>query len=67
MLTVLINLLIMRSLKVHVVEANKVGWGASGRNGGQMIGGISGDGKMASALGVEGERILYGRPRHDVL
>ena len=28
---------------VHVVEANKVGWGASGRNGGQMIGGIAGE------------------------
>ena len=56
-----------RGFKVHIVEANKVGWGASGRNGGQMIGGISGDRKRASALGVEGERILYGRPRHDVL
>ena len=32
-----------RGYNVHVVEANKVGWCASGRNGGQMIGGISGD------------------------
>jgi hypothetical protein len=32
-----------RGYNVHVVEANKVGWGASGRNGGQMIGGISGE------------------------
>ncbi len=31
---------------VHVVEANKVGWGASGRNGGQMIGGIAGEKAM---------------------
>jgi gamma-glutamylputrescine oxidase len=31
-----------RGYNVHVVEANKVGWGASGRNGGQMIGGIAG-------------------------
>ena len=31
-----------RGYKVHLVEAHKVGWGASGRNGGQMIGGISG-------------------------
>ena len=31
-----------RGYNVHVVEANKVGWGASGRNGGQMISGISG-------------------------
>ena len=27
---------------VHVVEANKVGWGASGRNGSQTTGGIAG-------------------------
>jgi len=32
-----------RGYSVHVVEANKVGWGASGRNGGQMIGGIAGE------------------------
>ena len=31
-----------RGYKVHVVESNRVGWGASGRNGGQIIGGISG-------------------------
>lgn len=31
-----------RGYKVMVVEANQVGWGASGRNGGQLIGGISG-------------------------
>jgi gamma-glutamylputrescine oxidase len=32
-----------RGYKVHVIDANRVGWGASGRNGGQMIGGISGE------------------------
>jgi gamma-glutamylputrescine oxidase len=32
-----------RGYKVIVVEANRVGWGASGRNGGQLIGGISGE------------------------
>jgi glycine/D-amino acid oxidase-like deaminating enzyme len=32
-----------RGYSVRVVEANKVGWGASGRNGGQMIGGIAGE------------------------
>lgn len=36
-----------RGYTVHVVEASKVGWGASGRNGGQMIGGISGEEKLA--------------------
>lgn len=32
-----------RGFDVRVVEANKVGWGASGRNGGQVIGGIAGE------------------------
>ena len=32
-----------RGFDVRVVEANRVGWGASGRNGGQMIGGIAGE------------------------
>ena len=48
-----------RGYKVHVVEANRIGWGASGRNGGQVIGGISGEGKLARALGSEGERIMW--------
>jgi len=32
-----------RGYNVHVVEANKVGWGASGRNGGQLISGVAGE------------------------
>ena len=36
-----------RGYNVHVVEANRVGWGASGRNGGQMIGGIAGEARIA--------------------
>ncbi|MDJ0794240.1 MAG: FAD-binding oxidoreductase [Woeseiaceae bacterium] len=32
-----------RGYNVHVVEAHRVGWGATGRNGGQMIGGIAGE------------------------
>ena len=31
-----------RGYSVAVVEANRVGWGASGRNGGQLIHGVSG-------------------------
>ena len=31
-----------RGFSVALVEANRVGWGASGRNGGQLISGISG-------------------------
>jgi len=35
-----------RGYSVSVVEANRVGWGASGRNGGQIINGISGLAKI---------------------
>ena len=48
-----------RGYDVRVVEANRVGWGASGRNGGQIIGGISGEARMAAHLGAEGGRILW--------
>ncbi len=42
-----------RGYNVHVVEANQVGWGASGRNGGQMIGGIAGENAMLKHHGAE--------------
>jgi len=48
-----------RGYNVHVVEANRVGWGASGRNGGQIIGGISGEEKIAGRLGRDGEQIMW--------
>ncbi|MDH3303795.1 MAG: FAD-binding oxidoreductase [Gammaproteobacteria bacterium] len=48
-----------RGYNVHVVEASKVGWGASGRNGGQMIGGISGEQKIAEAHGAGAEKLLW--------
>jgi gamma-glutamylputrescine oxidase len=35
-----------RGYSVCVLEANRIGWGASGRNGGQMIAGISGANKL---------------------
>ncbi len=35
-----------RSYNVCVLEANRIGWGASGRNGGQMIGGVSGESQL---------------------
>ena len=47
-----------RGYKVHVLEANKVGWGASGRNGGQIIGGISGEHQMSRHYGPEVEKML---------
>lgn len=48
-----------RGYNVHVVEANRVGWGASGRNGGQMIGGISGESTLASSLGKNIEQLVW--------
>ena len=51
--------LVERGYNVHVVEANKVGWGASGRNGGQIIGGISGEQRMARHYGHDLEQILW--------
>jgi glycine/D-amino acid oxidase-like deaminating enzyme len=48
-----------RGYDVHVVEASKVGWGASGRNGGQMIGGIAGEKKMMAVNGADAEKLLW--------
>ncbi|MEM9336212.1 MAG: FAD-binding oxidoreductase [Pseudomonadota bacterium] len=51
-----------RGFRVVVVEANKVGWGASGRNGGQLIGGIAGEQAMAKHHGRDVEE-LFGELR----
>jgi gamma-glutamylputrescine oxidase len=48
-----------RGYNVHVVEANKAGWGASGRNGGQMIGGISGEEKLLKQNGPGAKELLW--------
>lgn len=58
-----------RGYKVHVVEANRVGWGASGRNGGQLIGGIAGEQQVAKTLGSDVEEV-FGELRwagHDII
>jgi len=47
-----------RSYNVHLVEANRVGWGASGRNGGQLIHGIPGESVVAKNLGKEVEEVF---------
>jgi glycine/D-amino acid oxidase-like deaminating enzyme len=58
-----------RGYKVHVVEANRVGWGASGRNGGQIISGMAGETRIAKKLGRDGERIMFemGWAGHDII
>ncbi len=40
-----------RGYSVALIEANRVGWGASGRNGGQLINGISGLDKIRKQHG----------------
>jgi glycine/D-amino acid oxidase-like deaminating enzyme len=47
-----------RGYNVHVVEANRVGWGASGRNGGQIISGIAGEQYIAKHLGKDIEDVF---------
>lgn len=47
-----------RGYDVCVVEANRVGWGASGRNGGQIIGGIAGEAAIARHHGRDVEDIF---------
>ncbi|MGL6045528.1 MAG: NAD(P)/FAD-dependent oxidoreductase, partial [Vogesella sp.] len=39
-----------RGLRVVLLEQNKIGWGASGRNGGQVTGSLSGDGAMRQQM-----------------
>jgi len=48
-----------RGFSVVLVEANRVGWGASGRNGGQLINGISGLSKISKKHGSDYDRILW--------
>lgn len=61
-----------RGYSVALIEANRVGWGASGRNGGHMISGISGQEKIEKKRGNgtadmmwdlkwRGNDIIYGR------
>lgn len=52
-----------RGLSVVLLEANRIGWGASGRNGGQVTGSLSGDKAMARefrrTLGAETDDFIW--------
>ena len=39
-----------KGFSVAILEANKIAWGATGRNGGQVTGSLSGDAAMTKAL-----------------
>lgn len=52
-----------RGMRVAVLEANHIGWGASGRNGGQITGSLSGDKAMerefARTLGKDAPEFVW--------
>jgi gamma-glutamylputrescine oxidase len=50
-----------RGLDVVLLEAHQIGWGASGRNGGQAIHGLACDqGEIESQLGLDAARQVWG-------
>ncbi|MFL6618387.1 MAG: NAD(P)/FAD-dependent oxidoreductase, partial [Povalibacter sp.] len=49
-----------RGYRVVLLEAQRIGWGASGRSGGQaIVGYASGQQKLIDALGIDGARKLW--------
>ncbi len=48
-----------RGHSVVLLEANRIGWGASGRNGGQVLGGWSGEGELVKQMGPKAEEFLW--------
>ena len=48
-----------RGYSVAVVEANRMGWGASGRNGGQLLDGFCATDKIRRRLGPAAEKVAW--------
>lgn len=48
-----------RGYDVALLEANRIGWGASGRNGGQLIDGFVEEDRIEKRLGAEAAKIAY--------
>tara|TARA_R110001592_G_scaffold336960_1_gene622796 strand:+ start:62185 stop:63462 length:1278 start_codon:yes stop_codon:yes gene_type:complete len=48
-----------RGYSVVVLEQHRIGWGASGRNGGQFIGGFSGEDEILRQLGEEVSDLVW--------
>ncbi len=47
-----------RGRTVILLEGDRIGWGASGRNGGQVLPGWSGEGEIVRQLGMRGAEFL---------
>ena len=58
-----------RGYSVTLLEQNRIGWGASGRNGGQVIGGFSGDSRLSSHWGGKYDDMIFeiGYRGHDII
>jgi gamma-glutamylputrescine oxidase len=58
-----------RGYSVTVLEQNRVGWGASGRSGGQMIGGLPGAARLEKRWGTTHADTLFelGYRGHDII
>ena len=60
--------LVERGYKVAVIEQNLIGWGASGRNGGQLIGGINGESRPLNSMAKISQRLFeFGYRGHEII
>lgn len=49
-----------RGFKVALLESNRIGWGGSGRNGGQIIGGVGNNpDAFRHSIGSDGVKAVY--------